>query len=776
MDEPAIVFGENMAGDEELCKAVIKHAVEDYFYTYENQQRALWPTWRKIDDMWMARINPEDLQWALLNAKVLRQGKQSIVDGISAQAQSPSAFKQMKALTDIIVQMSWQEGAPGQYQKPKCVYEHPLYNPTQQSIDALNELLQETLEDGEIQNEYRKNIGQYVKYGHAWVLSDFERELEVVLEQFKLNPMMAQGQIAQLSQQYGAQPADIQPPTPFNPYVTVTFRKLVIKKMQTHYRHLNVRDVFIDQLLPCDNLHMHLQPCPMVRRHITNFALEDNIYHEVANPFGWLNTKKAAVDQKGHWAYNETDEQTNRDAMVKRHNIVSIQQVKGKEAVKQLWTLFPLLRIKDGVLVKDDLKCEHCNGSGKMTMEGESVVCEVCGGSGVIHVPAERYCVQVFGGMRLSGTVMRIQKMPKGVPIPLLFAADMVEDDACAIPTSRAEVAMIPMYHLAVAECQMQDSKDYTIYRPWKVRYDSPSVNLNLNEPSGNILFETDPNEIQRAEGNQYDESATLLDHIARKEDDVQRIFGATDQLLGLLSTGRRPATEIGNAIEAGKNPIIVMADGYNRQIFGGYMRTMQKNIELFGDRDWIKQKTGKTTFGKPKIYTSVASDFFKKSVMINNVRYLVEASNMNPLLQSAVPQLFNQTANLMGVDIQVDDGGLKKIQQDGMGIITKILGEGVLVPPGLEDPDDIYISMFGMALEDPYWIKTAPQNLPLLAQRIMMQQQQAFQKAMQQAQMQAAMQPPPEEDPQSNDNGDRPKKPGDPGASHGRAKQNEQG
>lgn len=230
---------------------------------------------------------------------------------------------------------------------------------------------------------------------------------------------------------------------------------------------------------------------------------------------------------------------------------------------------------------------------------------------------------------------------------------------------------------------------------------------------------------------------------------------------------------EIGNALEAGKNPIIVMANGYNKQIFGGWMKQSLHNVEKFGDRDWIRRKTGKTTFGKPKIYTSVASDFFKRSILINNVRYLMESANMNPMLQGVVPQLFNQTAKLMGVDIQIDDGGLKKIQADGMKIITQILGDGVFVPPMPDDPHEMYLSMFNEAMKDEHWIKTAPQNMPIMAQRIMIEQQMLAQQQLQQMAMQMQME---ESQQESNDNGDRPKKPGDPGATPGRAQQVSQG
>lgn len=784
MDEAPITFGPNIAGDEELCKSVLKKIVQDYFITYENQQRAFWGVWRKIDDMWRCKVNATDLDWPLLNDKMARQSKKTPVDQISAMAQTPAAFKQMKALTDIGVQMSWQEGTPGKFKIPDCVYEHPLYNPTQQSVDAANEILEESVDECNVQHEYRINYGQYVKYGFAWVLADFERELDVVREQYRLNPQFAQAQIQQLRLKYQGQMPELGNPDPFSPCVTATFRRTVIKKMVTHFRHLNVRQVFFDMLLPVDAEHIDQQPCPMVRQHMTDYGLEGNAWHPQANPFGWLNTSKASIEQKTHWAYSATDEQTNREAITKRQNVVSIQQTKNREAVKQLWTCWPMLRINpDGTLdTGDGMMCPTCGGKGKMEdmgIDGSQSLCPECGGEGKVHPPAERYVVQVFGGMRLEGTVLRIQKLPPKVSTPpLLFAGDMVEDDAIAIPTSRAEIAMIPCYHLVKAECQLQDSKDYTIYRPWKKRYDSPALNQNCNEPNGDILFESDPNEVQRADGNQYDETVTLITQIQRKEDDIQRIFGATDQLLGLLATGRRSAMEIGNALEAGKNPIIVMTDGYNRQIFGGWMKLILSNLELFGDRTWIQKKTGKSTFGKPKIYTSVASDFFKRSVLINNVRYLMESANMNPLLQQAVPQLFNQTAKLMGVDIQIDDGGMKKIQQDGMKIITQILGDGVFVAPTPNDPDEIYLSMFNAAIEDEWWQQRTPQNIPLMVQRIMMQQQQQAQKQMQQMAMQMMLQEQPkeQEEKKSTDSGNRSEKPKDPGASPGRAQQVAQG
>jgi len=160
-DEHRPEFGENLAeGNDELCKQVMKYLVDQFWLPYYNQQMRLWPVWRKIDDMWRNKVNSWDLDWPLLNKKVERQGKDSKVDCISAMAQSPAAFKQMKALTDIIVQMSWQDGAPGKFMKPECVYEHPLYNPTQQSVDAMNELMQEQIEVQDIEETYGESVAQ----------------------------------------------------------------------------------------------------------------------------------------------------------------------------------------------------------------------------------------------------------------------------------------------------------------------------------------------------------------------------------------------------------------------------------------------------------------------------------------------------------------------------------------------------------------------------------------------------------------------------------------
>ncbi len=132
-----------------------------------------------------------------------------------------------------------------------------------------------------------------------------------------------------------------------------------------------------------------------------------------------------------------------------------------------------------------------------------------------------------------------------------------------------------------------------------------------------------------------------------------------------------------------------------------------------------------------------------------------------------------------MGIkNVKVDDGGQRKAMMDGMKLVTTIAGDGLLTPPMQDDPDEIYITIFQQALRDQYWITHAPQNLPLLQQRLMMQQQQfqikQQQQLMQQMAMQQLMNPP--QQPGQKGNGNQPPKQGKPAEDHGQLNQHIQG
>lgn len=751
-DEKQPEIGPNLAGDEKLCRDLTRFIVTDYWYPYLQQQMAFWPVWRQLDDAWRAAMQAIDLDLMdpsldKKNFNIARTTNQR--DHFTLKVSPTDFHKQMDALLKVGMQISWQEGLPVSAVKADFVFE-TLYNPVQQTVDAANEILHDTAHEGNLQTEYRKNLHPFLKYGHAWAWSDLKRTFEDVDVTYRLGTNMPQVQAAlqMLAQQHGQPPQMGQDQQGF----VATFKERRVKEFCTKFKHLNCDDVFTDLTMSCEDMEAH--PCPMVRQHLAEHQLEQNLYDQSTNPFGWMNCQRAVDKTKGDYTLNSEDEGIIRAKLQHRFGLSDQNLLKAEHTRKQLWTAYPMLRISpDGKLdTGDGVDCPACGATGKVKDEsGQEMPCPNCT-NGKARPIARRFIVQFYGAMRGPQTCIRIQPMPDGMKVPLLFAADMVEDTSCAIPLSKGEVAYNDLCILAHSTNLFHHSKMMAVHRGYKTKVDSPAVSIDKDKPGVDIPFESDPRECERLDNNTLDETVTLAPYMAELRERIKNVCGATDQLIGIIEQGRRSATELGNAIDASKNPIVVMIDNYNRQMMGGWAETTIRNLDLWGDRDWIRQKTGREFFGKLRYQTAVGEEFIRKLTRIQNERYMMEMlPNVMQVLPQAieiVPKVFQKLLDDMGMgDIRVPDGGMMKAQQTAMRIVSKILGDGEMQMPGMDDPDEIYIAVFTDAIraaqQDPsdYWFGKCDATLPMLMQRLQMQQQIAFQKQQAQMQQQLRMQ-----------------------------------
>lgn len=737
-DEPPIFIGPNLATDQVLCEVVMKYVTETYWYPYLLLQQPFWEPWRKIDRAWRGRFDIQDATPIAVSTTALKENLPWLGDGTSANGQSVMFFRQNHAITDIGEQMSFEQGIPIRAEVPEEVDEDDFYRPTEQSVIAANSIFRQDAEAYSLRDQWRKNFGGFVKYGTAWAMKDFQKSIGSVKIRF---PVSTPEQVQQIQLEHPDAPVQLEQSA--DGALAVAERKEV--RLHTIFRHLRIDDVFIDPLISCDPVDR--QPCPIVREHVTAMDLEQYPYHPDDNPFGYLNIELAVDQEKGHYALTEQSEKPLQDQLRTRYHISdSITLTKEQMRFHQKWTAYPWLRIgPEGDLdIGEGCLCPTCKGAKRVQQADPfggitEVDCPSCQGSGRIRVPAKRYVVVFYGAPRMRTTCLRIQELPEGMGVPLLYAADLVEDDSCAIPMSTSEISLIAIEQATRAETQFIRSKDMVIDRGWKVKWDSPASDIqNLNKPGIKIPFENDPGEVQRIEPNTYDESATLIPFIQRCDDQIQSIKGATDTLLGMLASGRRSAMEIGQATEAAKNPLVLLVDRYNRRMMGGWGEATIKNLETFGDRDYITRRTGRPWFGKVRIVTSAGSDFIKKMAMANDLRWWLQAIPTLPQLAPILPQLANKLLKISGITgIVIPDGGVRKATNDAMIIITQILGDGLPIPATPSDPHQLYIDMFTAAIKDPYWQKF-PQNIQLMGQRIMMQQQMLDQQMEMQMRMQA--------------------------------------
>lgn len=747
--EPAI--GPNLAGvDQELDTRIIRFLVNDYFVPYEQMQMRFWNDWRQSDEAWRAKCQMIDLDipiptWNENTKNALLPNSR---DGFTLKVSPTDMHKQWDALLKVGVQISFAEGLPVEAVKPEYTFE-TLYNPVDQTVQAANQILQDTAYNIDLKTTWRINFHSFLVKGHGWALTDLKRTFENVECRYTLGVDMAlvQGAIQQLQQRYGdQQPRIEQGPQGF----VAIYTERRVKEFFTNFSHLNPEDVFTDLLM--DTRDMDTHPCPWVRQHIGEFALEENRYEQELNPFGWKNIERALEERNGQYVLCTEDEQVWRRKLEHRYNLTDQTLVKPQHTIKQLWTCYPKLRITDDGQLDEGqgIDCPQCQGSHTVKTEAGVMDCQTCQGSGKVRVPARRFICQFFGNPRIYGmTMLRRQLMPEGMKIPLLAAKDMIEDTSCAIPASKWTVAQNDFYIKAKAEALLLQGKEMAVNRGAIIFEESPAFDVEWWKPRAKIpVGSGGDKEFQRLDPNTFDEALTLAPYIAEKENRIQTILGATDTLLGEISSGRRSASEINLVADATKNPIVVMVDNYNRQMMGGWARMHLYNLNLFGDRDYIRMKTGREFIPDCHLRTAVAEEFVKKQLRIQNQRYLLEAGANNPVFMGIMPQLAQGLLDDMGLGhIRIDDGGLQKAQQDANRIVNRILGDGALTYPRPTDPHQIYCQIFADAIRDVqdnpenHWYGKCDATLPLLEQRLMMQEQALEMQKMQEMQQQMAMQ-----------------------------------
>lgn len=808
-DEVLPSIGPNIATNETFCIAVMKYIQGDFFIPYLMQLERLFPVYDRIDDMWR-----NTQAWANLNvpftqhAADIQKEKRGIGDPNQFDSRlakvSPSAVhRQIDTIVNLDESLSFEGGnLPVQAKLPKEVFEHPMYNPSQQAVDVANAELRRQAKEIGLKTKHRIAKANLKKYGHTFILRDFERVIEPVVEEFPLSPDPMQGmaQLQMLMQQYGQQ-ARIKDDAAGRK--VACFQVPRVKTMRTNFIPLDPTATFIDELLSCRP--MERQPCPIVRLHISRWDLVQNPYDPVQRPFGWLNIENAAKEGNQQYAFSAPDEESLRQRIAKRWGLSDTPGgQKVENTVKQLWTAYPLLGIdftdpqNPKLDTGDGCPCAHCKG-GKMAkpivndfgdeVGVEEVQCPNCGGSGKIHPKPERYVVQMYGTLYGGGgscTCLRIQRNPTAKDkVPIIYSADLVEDTATARPVSKSEIALSAHDQLATAHNQFLDSKSMTIRRPWHVYQDSMYKDQPLNIPDGKIKHEYQDfdREFRRSEGTSYDDTATLIPYMQTEEKEVVEIFGATDIVVGEISAGRRAATEINLASEGAKRPLINFIDRTNGDLYGefGWGQAVLDDLEVWGDRDYLLKRTGKTTFGKIELFTAVGEELLRDQDLLAQSRYFMETFAALPQLQGVIPQLAKEMmkAARVPIDLSILDQGEKKAQQDGFVILARIMGEGLDTGAQPDDPHQIYISVLGEALRemiaDPnnYWRMRAPQNIPLLQQRVfqqtlLFQQQQAMQLqqqlALQQLQTEATTPPDPR--------GDQPARPKEHSKSPGEERQ----
>lgn len=686
-NNPAPEIPENLATDEDLCKDVVGYIYRNYFYPYLMNQQRFWPTWEAVDRAWRCMTPNQQLDYDPLAQKsqewIKRNGKRPAG---AAAIVPPAIYQQVNTLSTFALGASWKDGVPSKYIKPATLTEHPLYNPTTRTVQAANERLAQEAEMADLKLTYRKCYPDYIKYGHTWAHYDFDRRYEQV-------PDPQTGQMV---------------------WVPKTFYTKCMK--------LNVDQVYIDYTVGLDPIEQ--QDCPIIRRAVTNSSLYENEYDPELNPFGWTNIDLAIDNSTTQYAFSQTDMGYANELLRTRYNISdSSAGQRPYFTVKNLYTAYAMLRLY-----------QASDGKWRLAKDGEQVSIVNNEGQEIqARVRPQRYIVEWYGYAGSpgtgGGTCLRIQRNPTASDlVPLSCMAHKVEDTSLSIPISVVEIAWGSFEQMATAINQFLDSKNYTINRPW-VTNDPALVKENLNQPGKNIFAEN-PEGTKRAEGTNYDETATIIPFIQVTGSQIEDVMGANSTMRGEIGTGRRAASEVVAAFDSAQTPAIVDVDNFNAGLVGTYAKFALLNWNKWGDQNWIKAKTGGLFWPRMEIRSTMAKEFVDKMQATNNLRYFMEFLGNNPIfaqvLNPATAAVYMaQQMGLQGFENVINDGGLEKSREEAMNLVTQILGDGILTPPSPDDPDELFLTCFQQALRSDYWQTNAPQNFPLMWKRIESQQMQ---------------------------------------------------
>src|ERR1051326_6292433 len=258
IDEHSPFIGPNLAVNQKLCADLTKHLTWAYWWIYLQIQEQFWNAWRQIDNAWRVRYSSQDLNFTALTLPQAKAATPIPQDGKSAKGQNTMPFQQIKAVTDLGEILSFEEGLPMRAEVPPGLLEDEMYQPTQQTADALNSIIRQNAEEVDFRDKHRKAFGMFAKYGCCYVHTPFILRREMP----------------------APQPDNMSP----QPRISI----------QTDFIALNNENVMIDPFLPAD---MDRQPCPFVKEIISSDELDAFRYDPAANPFGYVNVEMALKQQ-----------------------------------------------------------------------------------------------------------------------------------------------------------------------------------------------------------------------------------------------------------------------------------------------------------------------------------------------------------------------------------------------------------------------------------------------------------------------------------------------
>lgn len=653
-------------------------------------QKYIWPQVQErmpFEHMWdkmlqMARIEiPSNELFSNVQqdpSKAKQDSDQSNRD--KARVSDSVVHDAIQRLTDITYFIAFKEGLPCQFAIPDYIkqpYATKEYRPLADRISAGNAILEWNSGNQQLPRNSLIAYRHHYTYGCSFVNSDFKFRVELINRQDNTGNLV---------------------PTP------------EITDIGTSFEPISIRKIWFNWRLPVYD--MDLQPCPFYFTETPRFAILQNQYDPVANPFGYVNLDKV---QEGQYIYSEPEMDSVRKALAicqsqMSDNGVGISAVaqilEPKHSVEARWTLFPTMPFDPNTLEFE----KRADGT---------------------PIPYQRFVVDTFGPNIHSGaqTLLRVQEnyFPKR-RLPIYASCHMPDLDSGAYAPSLGQILYNHYKELVLCMEQFLTNKDWVNDPPAWVQTSSPAANENLTKKGAKIRV-NGPNDFGWREP--FDATTSLVVMMQLLREQAQTTGKSTDAILGKAMGGRTSATEASNAYQAGMSAITTDIDMLSNDLHGeGYAQRVWSYTGMWFDPDLLQCITGQFGFMiKPEdmwinigTKTNVGSTYVEKIVKQQNIRYVLESSKMEGGLDRAA--LWTELLDEMGFDGRelVDDQGKEQqVQFATLQAAQTYLGYPVLVDPDQDHQLAIRVKTAFIKDRLSVWNTTQgyAQNAPRLIQQI---------------------------------------------------------
>lgn len=611
---------------QDLLKKIIRDICSNFVFPQFMERQQFEPMWDEL--LRMYRLKMEKTKKTVEKVSIIDNPEDELNIQVAADTMRVSdslIFDTVDRLKNLNHFISWKDGTPIKFSTSahyNSAKEDEFYHPRARKEQGMNALLQWNIDGNQIYRKHPQVCQHHYLYGLAFV------ESELILE----GGMSDDGQKLELKN-FG-----------------VSLDPISIRKLWLNWR-LSAYDL---ELQPCP---VHFEPCP-------KFAILQNQYDQMYNPFGYANLNEVE-SANPQYLFSSTEVQSWMEAIKRDNKFGSAEVLKPEYSVEAKWKLFPMLPF------------DPETGEYEKRADGT-------------RVPMKRFIVELWGNSIISGNVtcIRFQQMPYD-KLPIYASAHLPDVDSGMYSMAIGEVLQHHYYEITTALQQWLDNKDLINDPPSWCVSGSPAATENRNKKGADIRV-TGPNDIGWRDI--PDSGPSTVQMLSFLREQAQQTSKAVDAIVGKAMGGRTSATEAQNVFQTAMSGVTTEINLFNFDIMGGYATRVWDYAGRWIDNDLLQAITGQCI--EPlsvedlnlqiSLKWDVGSSFIESIVKQQHLRYALEAAMRSPALRQDIlwKEFFRELRLPELQKSVVDNGFAKAVQVATEEACSTYLGKGVMVSP----------------------------------------------------------------------------------------------